>query len=181
MMKPLSILVIVILALLPAGVLAEVNPGTCLQAGDCPVLSERIPDHCKTLINQENWTRLKEKLKESVIEVDGQQYTVPQLIQQHQGMLTRLDEICAMNRTGTCVDLCNQLADAPGIPVNWVAVCPDLMRGRCPPLSETGLYPERSEVPVISQSGLPSWGGAPSCDGRVPRFSAGHDGYLPYL
>jgi hypothetical protein len=65
MMKSLHILVIVILALLPAGVLAEVNPGTYLQAGDCPVLSDRIPDHCKTLINQENWTRLKEQLLRS--------------------------------------------------------------------------------------------------------------------
>jgi len=181
MRKSLSILVILILALLPAGVLAEVRPGTCLQAGDCPVLSDRIPNQYRNLLNQENWTLVKEKLKTSVIEVDGQQYTVPQLIQQHQGILTRMGECYAGNRTRHCGDLCNQLAGATGIPVDCPAICQDLMRGKYLPLSEDGLYLDGSGVPLIRQGGMPSWGGSPSLDGRIPRISAGHDEYLPYL
>jgi hypothetical protein len=181
MMKSLRILVIVILALLPAGVLAEVNPGTCLQAGDCPVLSDRIPDHCKTLINQENWTRFKEKLKESAIEVDGQQYTIPQLIQQHQGILTRLGECSAGNQTRKCGDLCNTLAAATGIPVDCPAICQDLMVRGYLPLSEDALYIDGSRVPLIHPAGMPSWRGSPSLDGRTPRVSTGPDDYLPYL
>jgi hypothetical protein len=181
MRKSLTILVILLLALLPAGVLAEVNPRTCLQAEDCPALSDRIPDQYRNLLDQENWTLVKEKLKTSVIEVDGQQYTVPQLIQQHQGILTRLGEIYAANRAGTCGDLCNQLAGATGIPVDCPAICQNLTRGKYLPLSEDGLYPDGSGVTPIHQAGMPSWGGSPSLDGRIPRISAGHDEYLPYL
>jgi hypothetical protein len=181
MRKSLSIFVILILALLPAGVLAEGNPGTCLQAGDCPVLPDRIPDQYRNLLNQENWTLVKEKLKTSVIEVDGRQYTVPQLIQQHQGILARLSGIYAADRTGTCGDLCNQLAGATGIPVDCPAICQDLMREKYLRLSEDGLYADGSGDPPFRQGGMPSWGGSPSLDGRMPRVSAGHDEYLPYL
>jgi hypothetical protein len=181
MRKSLTILVILLLALLPAGVLAEVNPRACLQAGDCPALSDRIPDQYRNLLNQENWTLVKEKLKTSVIEVDGQQYTIPQLIQQHQGILTRLGEIYAVNRTGTCGDLCNQLAGATGIPVDCPAICQNLTRGKYFPLSEDGLYLDGSGITPLRQAGMPSWGGSPSLDGRIPRISAGHDEYLPYL
>jgi hypothetical protein len=182
MRKSLTILVILLLALLPAGVLAVVNPVTCLQAGDCPVLSDQVPDQYRNLLNQENRTLVKEKLKTSVIEVDGQQYTVPQLIRQHQGILTRLGEIYAANRTGTCGDLCNQLGGATGIPVDCPEnICQDLMRGNYLPLSEDRLYPDGSGIPFIHQAGMPAWGGSPALDGRIPRISAGHDEYLPYL
>jgi hypothetical protein len=181
MKKSLTILAILLLALMPAGVLAERDPGSCLQAGDCPALSDRIPDQYRNLLNQENWTLVKEKLRTSVIEVDGQQYTVPQLIQQHQGILTRLGEMYAANRTGSCGDLCNQLAGATGLPVDCQAICQNLTREKFVPLSEDGLSFDGSGIPLIHQAGMHSWGGTLSPDGRIPRISTGHNEYLPYL
>ena len=181
MRKSIIVLIIVIVALLPVGVLAEVNPAGCLRTGDCPVLSDRIPDQYRNLLNQENWTQLREKIKTSVIKIDGQQYTVPQIIQQHQGLLARLGEIYPGNRTGTCWDMCNQLGDGTGIPVDCPAICQDLMMSEYLPLCEDGLYVDGSEVPLICPAGMPPRGGSPSLDGRVPRISAGPDEYLPYL
>jgi hypothetical protein len=181
MKKSLTILAILLLALLPAGVLAERDPGSCLQAGDCPALSERIPDQYRNLLNQENWTLVKEKIRTSVIEVDGQQYTVPQLIQQHQGILARLGEMYAANRTGSCGDLCNQLAGTTGLPLDCPAICQNLTRGKYIPLPEDGFSLDGSVVPLIHQAGMPSWGGTPSLEERIPRISTGHEEYLPYL
>lgn len=181
MKKSLPILAILLLALLPVGVLAEIDPGSCLQEGDCPALSDRIPDQYRNLLNQENWTLVKEKLKTSVIDVDGQPYTVPQLIQQRQGILARLGEMYASNRPGSCGDLCNQLAGATGLPVDCPAICQNLTRGKCIPLSEESLSFDGSGVPLIRQAGIPSWGGTPTHEGRIPRISTRHEEYLPYL
>lgn len=140
MRKSISVLIIMFIALLPAGVLAEVNPAGCLRTGDCPALSDRIPDQYRHLLNKENWTQLREKIKTSVIEIDGQQYTVPQIIQRHQGLLTRLGEIYPGNRTGTGGDMCINLGDNTGIPVDCPSICQDLLRRECLPLCEDALY-----------------------------------------
>jgi hypothetical protein len=181
MRKSIIVLIIMVVALLPAGVLAEANPAGCLRTEDCPVISDRIPDQYRNLLNQENWTHLREKIKTSVIEIDGQQYTIPQIIQQHQGLLARLGEIYPGNRTGTCWDMCNQLGDGTGIPVDCPAVCQDLMRRDCLPLSEDALYFNGSDTSLIYPAGMPPRGESPSLDGRVPGISAGPDEYLPYL
>jgi hypothetical protein len=181
MRKSIIVLIIVIVALLPAGVLAEVNPAGCLRTGDCPVLCDRIPDQYRNLLNQENWTQLREKIKTSVIEIDGEQYTVPQIIQRHQGLLTRLGQIYPGNWTGTCGDMCNKIGNKTGTPVDCQAVCQDLIRRDCLPLCEDSLYFDGYDTSLTHPAGMPPRGGSPSLDGRVPRISAGPDEYLPYL
>lgn len=187
MRKYLIILMILALALLPAGVLAEPDRGPYLSSDCCPLLSgenrslvqEQFRDHVRGLLNQVNRTAVEEQLNNPVIGINGTEYSIRDMIRLHQGILENTSACCLENQTwrfpGMFEGNCSWLSEG------CQEFCQVLINKEYDPMCADCPYLEGTEDAQPGPAGMPRREGAPSLDGRIPQATVQPGGYLPYL
>jgi hypothetical protein len=186
MRKYLIILMILALALLPAGVLAEPDRGAYLSADCYPALSgenlslaqEQFRDHVRGLLNQVNRTAFEEQLNTPVIGINGTEYCIRDLIRQRQGILENPSAYCPENLTWRFPGIF--AGNFSRLPEGCQEFCQALINGEYEKYADCP-YLEGTEEAQPGLTGMPRCRGAPSPDGSVPQAIVQPGEYLPYL